>query len=69
VNETIVPCPKCRALGVLYSNRSIDALIGSRHIAHVLHQPRDESRRVCLLTGSEFERISKLVLQRQGRPE
>jgi hypothetical protein len=69
VNPTLISCPKCRMPGVLYSNRSIDALIGSRHVAHVLHRSRDENRRVCLLTRSEFERIAKPVHQREGRPQ
>jgi hypothetical protein len=37
VNHTIIPCPKCRQPGILYSERSIQALIASKHIAHVLH--------------------------------
>jgi hypothetical protein len=59
VNETIIPCPKCRAPGVLFSKRSIGALIGSKHIAHVLHPAteRNPSRRTCLLTRTELERI------------
>ena len=37
MNDAIVPCPKCMALGILYSIRSLNALIGTKHIAHVLH--------------------------------
>ena len=58
VKETIIPCPRCRALGILYSKRSITALIASRHVAHVLHLSADgHSRRMCLLTRSEFQRL------------
>ena len=49
-------CPKCRQPGVLYAQRSIHALIGSRHIAHVLHASTAD-RRMGLLTRWEVERI------------
>ena len=58
MKETILPCPNCRAPGILYSNRSIAALIGSKHIAHVLHpSTQDRSRRMCLLNRSEFQHL------------
>jgi hypothetical protein len=58
VKETIIPCPKCRAPGIVYSKRSIAALIASKPIAHVLHLSADgHSRRTCLLNRSEFQRL------------
>ena len=57
--DAIVPCPKCKAPGILYSTRSISALIGSKHIAHVLHPSTEANpnRRTCLLTRTEFQRL------------
>ena len=58
VRETIIPCPKCRAPGILYSKRSVAALIASKHIAHVLHlSTGGHFRRACLLTRSEFQHL------------
>jgi hypothetical protein len=57
VNNITIACPKCRRIGVLYATRSIAALIGSKHIAHVLHAPTDACRYTCWLTRLEFERI------------
>ena len=37
MKETIIPCAKCHAPGILYSKRSMAALIASKPIAHVLH--------------------------------
>ena len=67
MNNLIIPCPKCRQPGILYSERSIPALIGSKHIAHVLHAEAGENRRICMLTRSELERIgSKSVKLKEG---
>ena len=58
VKETIIPCPKCRAPGILYSKRSIAALIASKHIAHLLHPSTGgRFRRACLRTRSEFQHL------------
>jgi hypothetical protein len=58
MNDGIVACPKCHAPGILYSKRSIAALIASKHIAHVLHpSTHGHSRRTCLLTRTEFQRV------------
>ncbi len=69
VNNTMIPCPKCRQPGILYSERSIRARIGSKHIAHVLHAWTPENRRMCMLTRSEWERIRKQVPQAEARPQ
>ena len=47
--------------GILYAERSIPALIASKHIAHVLHQPSGENRRICMLTRSELQRIQIMI--------
>ena len=59
-NESVICCPKCRMPGTLYAKRSLSAIIGSKHIAHVLHlSSRADSRRSCLLTRSDMERIER----------
>jgi hypothetical protein len=63
MNATVIRCPRCHVPGVLYSERSIEALIGSRHIAHVLHARTGDSRRMCLLARSKYERISQTTPQ------
>jgi hypothetical protein len=67
LNETAVHCPKCRWPGMLYSTRSLDALIGSKHIAHVLHTPTPTNRRICLLTRSQFEQLVKQSINKEQR--
>jgi len=68
VNEILIPCPKCRVPGILYSESSIDARIGgSKHIAHVLYAPMQENRRMCLRTRSEFKRIG--LRPAKGEPQ
>src|SRR5438874_12435083 len=59
-NDIRICCPKCHAPGILYSDRSITALIGSHYIAHVLHPATEDNptRRACLLTRTEFQSIS-----------
>src|SRR5438876_8769547 len=60
LNEIRIRCPKCHGPGILYSDRSITALIGSHYIAHVLHPETEDNptRRACLLTRTEFQSIS-----------
>ena len=57
MNDRMILCPKCQRPGILYAQRSITALIGSRLIAHVLHIRAGENRQICMLRRSEFERI------------
>jgi hypothetical protein len=65
----MIPCPKCRFPGILYVIDSLHALIGSRHIAYVLHPAtlRCPSRRVCRLTRIETDRIGPRPLRRPRR--
>jgi len=59
MNKRTIACPKCRRPGQLYAIRSLHALVGSRHIAHVLHVTGDgETRHMCLLTRSETQRVA-----------
>jgi hypothetical protein len=65
MNDTVISCPKCRQPGILCSQRSVRSLIGSEHIAHVLHVWAGGNRHVCMLTRSEFQRILKTKTKRR----